>query len=162
MHIAVLDDNIADRKQTERLLDRESDRRIHTTGNLYVDSFGAIDALFVAPRQYDFFLISWEEVPDEPVRIIERIRANELDAPVCVLNKNDNVKKELYPEGTLFLDKPIKVADLTDTIEKVLDILGMNVDPAEEEKEEEEKENEEPGDAPEEKEGFFKKLFKKK
>ena len=30
MHIAICDDNIADRKQTERLLGRESDRRAKT------------------------------------------------------------------------------------------------------------------------------------
>ena len=39
MHLAVCDDNIADRKQMERLLGRESDRRLNTTGVLYVDSF---------------------------------------------------------------------------------------------------------------------------
>ena len=49
MHIAVMDDNIADRKQLERLLDRESDRRIQTTGNLYIDSFVALESLFIAP-----------------------------------------------------------------------------------------------------------------
>ncbi len=37
MHLAVCDDNIADRKQTERLLGRESDQRINSTGVLYVE-----------------------------------------------------------------------------------------------------------------------------
>ena len=41
MHLAVCDDHLVDRKQMERLLGRESDRRIHTTGVLYIDSFGS-------------------------------------------------------------------------------------------------------------------------
>ncbi len=38
MHLAICDDHMADRKQMERLLGRESDRRMNTTGVLYVDS----------------------------------------------------------------------------------------------------------------------------
>ena len=37
MHIAICDDNIADRKQLERLLDRESDRRKGTSGVFFYD-----------------------------------------------------------------------------------------------------------------------------
>ena len=37
MHIAICDDNIADRKQTERLLGKESDRRAKTESVLYID-----------------------------------------------------------------------------------------------------------------------------
>ena len=40
MHIAICDDNIADRKQLERLLKRESDKRKAKTGLLFADSFG--------------------------------------------------------------------------------------------------------------------------
>ena len=32
MHLAICDDHMADRKQMERLLGRESDRRLNTTG----------------------------------------------------------------------------------------------------------------------------------
>ena len=53
MHLAVCDDNIADRKQTERLLGRESDRRSNTTGVLYVDSFGNRNAILSTPMIYD-------------------------------------------------------------------------------------------------------------
>ena len=57
MHIAICDDHIADRKQMERLLSRESDRRIKTTGNLYIDSFGSVSALLHAPMIYNLFFI---------------------------------------------------------------------------------------------------------
>ena len=38
MHIALCDDNVADRKQFERLVKRESDRRAADEGILFVDS----------------------------------------------------------------------------------------------------------------------------
>ena len=57
MHIAICDDNIADRKQTERLLSRESDRRAKSDSVLYVDSFGKQESVLAAPMIYDMFFI---------------------------------------------------------------------------------------------------------
>ena len=45
MHIAIVEDNIADRHQTERLLGREVDRRRTEEEGYYVDSFGSADAV---------------------------------------------------------------------------------------------------------------------
>ena len=56
MHIAVCDDNVADRKQLERLLKRESDKRAASTGIIYTDSFGNSTALLSNPMQYDAFI----------------------------------------------------------------------------------------------------------
>ena len=54
MHIAVCDDNIADRKQTERLLGRQSDRFFKETGErLYIDSYGNVPAFMNYPQMYD-------------------------------------------------------------------------------------------------------------
>ena len=49
MHIAICDDNIADRKHLERLLSRESDKRQGTPNLLYVDSYGDWDNFFHNP-----------------------------------------------------------------------------------------------------------------
>ena len=57
MHIAVCDDNVADRKQLERLLKRESDKRAASTGIIYTDSFGNSASLLSNPMQYDAFYI---------------------------------------------------------------------------------------------------------
>ena len=62
MHIAICDDNIADRKHLERLLQRESDRRKDTAGILYIDSYGNVDALTKSPMIYDLFFISGRSV----------------------------------------------------------------------------------------------------
>ena len=89
MHIAVLDDNIADRKQIERLLDRESDRRISTTGNLYTDTFGAVDAFLASPRQYDFFMIDLNGGALECVEIAVKIRDLGIKVPICFFKSKD-------------------------------------------------------------------------
>ena len=56
MHLAICDDHMADRKQMERLLGRESDRRLNTTGVLYVDSFGSKESILTTPMIYDAIL----------------------------------------------------------------------------------------------------------
>ena len=63
MHIAVCDDNIADRKQMERLLGRASDRRLHTTGVLYIDSYGNVEAALRPPMLYDAFFLAIANSP---------------------------------------------------------------------------------------------------
>ena len=57
MHIAICDDNVADRKQLERLLKRESDKRAQNSGILYVDSYGHPESLLTKSMQYDAFFI---------------------------------------------------------------------------------------------------------
>ena len=61
MHLAICDDHMADRKQMERLLGRESDRRLNTTGVLYVDSFGSKESILVTPMIYDAIFMDMTE-----------------------------------------------------------------------------------------------------
>lgn len=59
MHIAVLADNIADRKQTERLLDRANSALASEIGTLYVDSFGDESSFLPVCMKYDLFLFRY-------------------------------------------------------------------------------------------------------
>lgn len=49
MHIAICDDNVADRKQLERLLKRESDKQYGIREPFYIDSYGNAEALMRSP-----------------------------------------------------------------------------------------------------------------
>lgn len=152
MHIAVMDDNIADRKQLERLLDRESDRRIQTTGNLYIDSFGALESLFIAPKQYDFFMVDIADNPDECVNTAWKLRNMGIKVPVCILrNQNEFSDCKDLPDDVLFLEKPIKVAELTETIDKVIALWD--------EKKDEYKIPDTSDDIPEAKKNIFRRIF---
>lgn len=122
MHIAVLDDNIADRKQLERLLDRESDRRIQTTGNLYIDSYGSKGSLLFAPlKQYDFIMIDMKESVHESLEIIKSLREKGVTIPICLMRNESEVEGiEGVPEDLFYIEKPIKVAELTSLMDGVI------------------------------------------
>ena len=55
--IAILDDDPADRKQSERLLSRERDERIKKGEVIYYDTYGSEEALLPYFIKYDLFLI---------------------------------------------------------------------------------------------------------
>jgi len=143
MHIAVLDDNIADRKQIERLLDRESDRRKSTTGNLYTDTFGAVDAFLSSPRQYDFFMIDLNDGVSLSAEIAFKIRDLGIKVPICFFkSEKEFAGIENMPANVLFLEKPVKVSELSSLIDEVLKMYEEHADEykfIEEEKEPEKK-----------------------
>lgn len=132
MHIAICDDNIADRKQLERLLDRESDRRKNTSGVFFCDSYGNSEHLSRNPMPYElFFLDMTNEEPDGLSFAIE-LRRLGVTAPIALCSSSINYQEALKklpeqerPADLLFIDKPIKVADLTAIIDKALH-LGSN------------------------------------
>lgn len=120
MHIAICDDNIADRKQTERLLSRESDRRAKTDSVLYIDSFGKQESVLAAPMIYDMFFIDMvNDLPSTASDIVKALLAAGVTAPIVMLNSTINYRKDSYLNSlsqVYFLDKPIKVDKLTDII----------------------------------------------
>ena len=57
MHVAICDDNVADRKHLERLLSRESDKRRGTPNILYVDSYGDTEHFLINPLKYNIIFM---------------------------------------------------------------------------------------------------------
>ena len=57
LFIAILDDDPADRKQSERLLSRERDVRLKQNEVIYFDTYGSRDAILPYCTKYDLFLI---------------------------------------------------------------------------------------------------------
>ena len=107
MHIAICNDNVADRKQLERLLARESDKRLSTSGNLYVDSYGHPDSLLKNPMQFDAFFIDMELTPDISDSSVLRclIKAG-CSAPVILLYASPEEKEEKKALGK---DAPMEI-----------------------------------------------------
>ncbi len=124
MHIAICDDNIADRKQTERLLRREADK-MHATGEmLYIDSYGSCEELIKTPMQYDGFLIDIRHTEgSDSALVLKKLRERGVSAPVCIIYMRDEGEcpvagSDKYPEDTLFLAKPIRSEELHELISK--------------------------------------------
>ena len=120
MHIAICDDNIADRKQTERLLGRESDRRAKTDNVLYIDSFGKQESVLVSPMIYDMFFIDMvNDAPSTAADIVKALLNVGVTVPIVMLCSEIDYRKDDYLTSlsqVYFLDKPIKVSELTDII----------------------------------------------
>ena len=125
MHIAVCDDNIAERKQTERLLSRESDRRKAVTGVFYVHSYGHEQALLAAPMQYNLFLIDMANSETDGLKLALILCQSGITAPIFLCVSQIDYRKAYTqldkPPGNIhFIDKPLKVAELAKVIDQAL------------------------------------------
>lgn len=122
MFIAVCDDNIADRKQTERLLGRQSDRFLKEFNDrLYIDSFGNAEAFMYKPEMYHGLFIDMTSSNETGVDIARMLVNKGITSPIIMCCSSIDYRKEIPAAGIVadniyYLDKPIKVADLTDTI----------------------------------------------
>lgn len=125
MHLAVCDDHVADRKQMERLLGRESDRRISTSGVLYVDCYGSERSILSTPMIYDAIFMDMNEEGADAVRIANELRRAGTKIPIVFCcGRVDYRKSDDLPENVLFMNKPIQVAELTDMIEQLLVVVN--------------------------------------
>ena len=120
MHIAVCDDNLADRHQTERLLGRESDKQADTSDMFIVDSYGNPEVMLSHPMAYDLFFIDICQTEGlDAITVVKELLEKGANAPIvmCCSDINYRDSKEL-PENTLYIDKPLKVSELHDIIEQ--------------------------------------------
>lgn len=123
MHIAICDDNVADRKQLERQLSREADARIKSGEEpLYIDSFGNIASLMHAPKLYDAFFIDMTGNPAEDgVYVANLLRADLIMAPIVLCRSTIDYQAQNSPLSNLFyLTKEIKAIEISDTISRIL------------------------------------------
>ena len=132
MHIAICDDNVADRKQLERLLGRESDARKSETGVFYTDSFGVGSQLFPKRKSYDLFFIDIVEDTENGLEFALNLCADGVTAPIVLCSSKldySSLVKELkaYPDNILFLNKPIIKKELSELLDKAVVISENQV-----------------------------------
>lgn len=150
MHIAVCDDNVADRKQMERLLQRASDRRIHTTGVFYIDSYGNVDAVMRSPMLYDAFFIDMTTGPVNGFQLARKLIDAGVTAPIilCIStidypaiieaavaevpddgieNSNHEILRRQLQTQIRFLQKQIKVAELEEMLDYAIDMKSKTI-----------------------------------
>ena len=123
MHVAVCDDNVADRKQMERLLGRESDRRAKITEGLYIDSYGNEKALLANPMQYDIFYIDMCKTEGiDGAQVAIRLRESGVQVPIYMCCSDIDYRQMNLPEDIFFLDKPIHSDMLTASLDHAYEI----------------------------------------
>ena len=113
MYIAVVADNIADRKQLERLLGRANDALCAETGTLYIDTYGDAESLLKAPMKYELFFVDITLSPDGCREIIQRLRDAGVPGQIAVCRTEDTpFSYQDALEGILSIQKPISNAPL--------------------------------------------------
>lgn len=128
MHIALCDDNVADRKQFERLIGREADRRTGRQGGLFLDSFGSADSLLANPMQYDVFFIDLCHTPDiAGSDVAQALIGMGITVPIVMCCSAIDYRRESFPGNVLFMDKPIKADELTASLDHALQVLEQAV-----------------------------------
>lgn len=130
MHIAVCDDNIADRKQTERLLGRQSDRFFKEIGErLYIDSYGNVTAFLRYPQMYDGLFIDMKEEEPTGFEIVKLLLKAGVVRPIILCVSSIDYRKQYAESGLdipnlMFIDKPIRVAELTSIMDEIRRLKG--------------------------------------
>lgn len=119
MHVAVCDDNVADRKQMERLLGRESDKRLKETGGgLYVASYGNANAALSQPLLYDVFYIDMCKTPGiTGADVARELISLGVEVPIYMCISDIDYRLDNLPEQVRYLDKAIRVADLAASLD---------------------------------------------
>ena len=107
MHIAICDDNVADRKHLERLLSRESDKRAGTPNILYVDSYGEKTHFLANPLKYNLIFMDMTSEPGIVEYILEHLDAMGYNAPLILYSsKIDYTAIPNLPKYVVHAKKP--------------------------------------------------------
>lgn len=127
MHIAICDDNVADRKQLERLLKRESDARALAAEGFYVDSYGHMEALLRSPMLYDAFFIDMCQGETTGMDVAKALTKVGVNAPIILCSSRIAYQEYSFPANVLFLDKPIKKEELSEAIDHAITVKASAV-----------------------------------
>ena len=123
MHIAVCDDNVADRKQTERLLGRITGQSV-----LYSDSYGNPGPMLSHPMLYDLFLIDLCRTEGvSAAEVAQKLRDAGSDAPIVLCSSEVEYKEKDFPEGCIFTAKPLT----TEKLDSFLEVAKAHMESAE-------------------------------
>ncbi|MBO6111754.1 MAG: hypothetical protein J6P45_01735 [Lachnospiraceae bacterium] len=108
LFIAILDDEPADRKQSERLLSRERDVRIKNNEVIYFDTYGSKDALLPYCSKYDLFLIDISHsTQDGMMAAVDLTEHGAKGRMVLASSRIDYKAKYGAHEDFIFIEKPL-------------------------------------------------------
>ena len=120
MHIAVLDDDVASRKQMERLLERASDaNKKNGLEGYYIDSYGAFDSLHSKAAMYDAIYIDIVDSGMKGHEIAKSILNSGIQGKIILCISSLNYREIISSEDAeqfLFIDKPVNTEELNNTL----------------------------------------------
>lgn len=120
MHIAICDDNVADRKQLERLLQRESDKQYGIREPFYIDSYGNAQALMRSPMLYDAFFIDMTASSKNGYEVAMELIHAGVTVPIVLCISTINYRDFNLPDNCHFLEKAIRLNELCDMLDMLI------------------------------------------
>ena len=127
MYIAVIADNIANRKHMERLLDRTSDAIMATTGNLYIESYGDPESMWPSIKRYDLFFVDITQDDALKETVVNRLIELALNSQTVICQAQDEAMSPWPTEhGFLSMQHPLSIPSLSKIITQVHAILLEN------------------------------------
>lgn len=121
MHIALADSSPGDRKQMERLLSRESDKRKSTTGVFYIETYGSSASLLATPTVYDAYFLDVTDEGNNSLDIARSIREKGIVKPIVFCRSIDFLTGNELPANSFIIEKPIKVDELSKLLDEVIE-----------------------------------------
>ena len=132
MYFAVCEDNIADRKQTERLLLRQSDRVYKESGErIYIDCYGNVDSFMKNIPMYQGLFIDMQSDECNGFEVLKLLLKAGTTSPIVMCSSTIDYrsltqKENLSADNIIYLDKPLKVSELTEVVDKIVDRASVS------------------------------------
>lgn len=121
MYVAVIAENVADRKHLERLLDRVSDSIMNTAGNLYIESFGDANSLRPVIQRYNMFFLDFETDADAMGEVMDMLIELSVPFNKIIICQSEEAAKNYEDSSSEFqmVQKPLKTEQLTEVVLKI-------------------------------------------
>lgn len=121
MYVAVIAENIADRKHMERLLDRVSDTIMHTAGNLYIESFGDATSIGPVAHKYSMFFLDFQTDARLMGEIMDKLTECFVPKNKIIICQPEDapISLPLPSKDYLTVQKPLRMEQLIDVVLKV-------------------------------------------
>lgn len=118
MYVAVIAENIADRKHMERMLDRVSDAIMDTAGNLYIESFGDADSIGSVAHKYSMFFLDFQTDMQSMKEIMDKLTECSIPLNKIIICRPQEPTRP-FPEfvkGLFTVQKPLRMEQLIETV----------------------------------------------
>ncbi|MBD5545591.1 MAG: hypothetical protein HDR01_15445 [Lachnospiraceae bacterium] len=121
MYVAVIAENIADRKHMERLLDRVSDAIMATAGNLYIESFGDAASIGPVAHRYSMFFLDFQSDMQLMREIMDKLTDCSIPSNKIIICQPEESTAMLpeFSEEYLTVQKPLRMEQLIQVALKI-------------------------------------------
>lgn len=117
MRVAICSNQYGERKQLERLLQREADRRISTGSTFYIDAYGSPEAVLAQPMIYDIYFIDYHDEHRNSMLTAKEFLDHMIFSPMFIYDDEDEDTAGTFPFH--HIKKPVTQTMLTQIFDMI-------------------------------------------